>query len=438
MTAHEQNDFQTSRPTGYESNAKAASLPRDGQAEVQPNEPTAPVGEANEQQAGAPPKFLIEEDNRRAVIKVIGVGGGGCNAVQHMMNKQLYGVEFVAMNTDEQAVSELSIGTKLTIGDKITGGLGAGAKPKIGENAALEDAGQISEILEGAHMVFIAAGMGGGTGTGAAPVVARLAKEKGILTVAVVTKPFEAEGRDAAAEAGLAALKLQVDSMIVISNEKLVAISPEKCTVLDAFAAADDVLYGAVEGIADVILRPGRINTDFADVKTVMSAKGLAMMGSGQASGEERAREATEAAISCPLLDGVDINGAQGILVNVTTGPSMTMPEFQEILARVRECASDHAEIIRGWILDPEMGDELKVTIVATGLGKSLRPPSIAVDNTSLEGEPNYPDFEDPTWRRRGDAFRAQSAAPAIDPLSAPAGDIDFLDVPTFLRRQVD
>ena len=367
------------------------------------NEPTAPVGEANEQQAGAPPKFLIEEDNRRAVIKVIGVGGGGCNAVQHMMNKQLYGVEFVAMNTDEQAVSELSIGTKLTIGDKITGGLGAGAKPKIGENAALEDAGQISEILEGAHMVFIAAGMGGGTGTGAAPVVARLAKEKGILTVAVVTKPFEAEGRDAAAEAGLAALKLQVDSMIVISNEKLVAISPEKCTVLDAFAAADDVLYGAVEGIADVILRPGRINTGLRGRQDGHERQGLGNDGQrpsvwrGTRPGGHRSRHIL------PLLDGVDINGAQGILVNVTTGPSMTMPEFQEILARVRECASDHAEIIRGWILDPEMGDELKVTIVATGLGKSLRPPSIAVDNTSLEGEPNYPDFEDPTWRRRGD-----------------------------------
>ena len=437
MAAHEQSEFRTGRPVIGEPTAPAAEPPRwDGQAEVQSSQPPVTVGESNEQQAGAPPKFLIEEDDRHAVIKVVGVGGGGCNAVQYMMNKRLYGVEFVAMNTDVQALAELDIPTKLPLGDKITAGLGAGAKPKIGENAALEDADQINEILEGAHMVFIAAGMGGGTGTGAAPVVARLAREKGILTVAVVTKPFELELRDAVAEEGLAALEQQVDSMIVISNEKLQAISEETCTVDNAFSAADDVLYGAVEGIADVILRPGRINTDFADVKTVMSAKGLAMMGSGRATGEERAREATEAAISCPLLDGVDINGAQGILVNITTGPSLTMPEFQEILARVRECASDQAEIIRGWILDPEMEEELKVTVIATGLGK---PPSLAVDNTSLEREPNYPDFENPTWQRRGEALRAQSAAPAIDPLSAvPDGDIDFLDVPTFLRRQVD
>jgi len=422
MAAHEQSEFQADRPAVDEASAPPAEPP--------------PVGESNEQQAGAPPKFLIEEDDRRAVIKVIGVGGGGCNAVQYMMDKQLYGVEFVAMNTDVQALSELSIPTKLPLGDRITEGLGAGAKPKIGENAALEDADQINEILEGAHMVFIAAGMGGGTGTGAAPVVARLAREKAILTVAVVTKPFELELRDAVAETGLAALEQQVDSMIVISNEKLQAASTETCTVDNAFAAADDVLYGAVEGIADVILRPGRINTDFADVKTVMSAKGLAMMGSGRATGEERAREATEAAISCPLLDGVDINGAQGILVNITTGPSLTMPEFQEILARVRECSSDQAQIIRGWILDPEMEDELKVTVIATGLGK---PPSIAVDNTPFERAPNYPDFEDPTWRRRGEAFQAQAAAPAIDLMSAaPEGDVDYLDVPTFLRRQVD
>ena len=424
MSAHEQSEFQADRPTVGESSAPPAEPP--------------PVGGSDERQAGPPPKFLIEEDDRRAVIKVIGVGGGGCNAVQYMMDKRLYGVEFVAMNTDVQALAELSIPTKLPLGDKITEGLGAGAKPKIGENAALEDADQINEILEGAHMVFIAAGMGGGTGTGAAPVVARLAREKTILTVAVVTKPFEMELRDAEAEAGLAALEQQVDSMIVISNEKLQENSTEACTVDKAFAAADDVLYGAVEGIADVILRPGRINTDFADVKTVMSAKGLAMMGSGRATGEERAREATEAAISCPLLDGVDINGAQGILVNITTGPSLTMPEFQEILARVRECASDQAQIIRGWILDPEMEEELKVTVIATGLGKPPSP-SIAVDNTPFERPPNYPDFEDPTWRRRGEAFQAQSAAPAVDLRSAaPEGDVDYLDVPTFLRRQVD
>ena len=437
MDTQEQSNFPTNKPFDGESSAPAAApQPRDGQAEVQSSEPAVPVGDPNEQQAGSQPKFVIEEDSRRPVIKVIGIGGGGGNAVQHMMDKQLYGVEFVAMNTDVQALSKLGIGTKLPIGDKITEGLGAGAKPKIGENAALEDADQISEILEGAHMVFVAAGMGGGTGTGAAPVVARLAREKGILTVAVVTKPFEMELRDAMAEAGLAALEQQVDSMIVISNEKLYALSTEELTVENAFAAADDVLYGAVEGIADVILRPGRINTDFADVKTVMSTKGLAMMGSGRAAGKERAREATEAAISCPLLDGVDINGAQGILVNITAGPSLTIPEFQEILARVRECASDQAEIIRGWILDPKMEDDLKVTVIATGLGK---PPSLAVDNTSLEREPNYPDFEDPTWRRRGEALRAQSAAPAIDPLSAaPEGDVNYLDVPTFLRRQVD
>ncbi len=410
--------------------------PQAPQALQTAEEPDAP--QAPQQTKGDAEVFVIEdsdadEEHQGPVIKVVGVGGGGCNAVQHMAEKKLYGVDFIAMNTDKQALRKIDVEAKITIGWAITGGMGAGAKPDVGRQAALEDADRIKDLLNGANMVFIAAGMGGGTGTGAAPEVARLAKEMGVLVVAVVTMPFTSECREEDAKAGLDALMEQVDSAIVIANDNLLEHSPEKCTVLNAFGAADDVLFGAVEGIADIILKPGRINTDFADVRTVMGAKGLALMGSGCASGEDRAKQATEDAISCPLLDGVDIQGARGILVNVTSGPSLTMPEMEEILTMVRERAAPNAEIIRGWVLEPEEmdDDEVKVTIVATGLG-GKRP--TLVEHAGLTPSASPPDYEEldgPTVMRRQVAVGGGS-----EPF--PDYGEDFLDLPTFLRRQAD
>ena len=423
-----------------------ALIPRPDEAAQQPQGPQVPqvapepeAPSAAQQPKGDAAMFVIEEndaekEHQGPVIKVVGVGGGGSNAVQHMAEKNLYGVEFIAMNTDKQALEAIGVKAKLTIGWAITRGMGAGAKPDVGRQAALEDADRIKELLEGANMVFIAAGMGGGTGTGAAPEVARLAKDMGILTVGVVTMPFSSECRDEDAKVGLDALMEHVDSAIVIANDNLLEHSPEKCTVLNAFGAADDVLFGAVEGIADIILKPGRINTDFADVRTVMGAKGLALMGSGCATGEERAKQATEEAISCPLLDGVDIHGARGILVNVTSGPSLTMPEMEEILTMVRERAAQNAEIIRGWVLEPEMeDDEVKVTIVATGLGAAARPPTLVENTGPASGSPpDYDELDGPAVMRRQVSVAGGAAEPAAD-----YGE-DFLDLPTFLRRQAD
>ncbi len=377
-----------------------------------------------------------------AVIKVVGVGGGGCNAVQHMLNKRLSGVDFIGINTDVQALSTLKLEKKLAIGGSITGGLGAGAKPEVGRQAALEDAERIGEHLEGAHMVFVAAGMGGGTGTGAAPEVARLAREKGILTVAVVTRPFELENRDAVAEEGLARLREVTDSLIVIANDKLRAMNGGDMMLLDAFASADDVLLGAVEGIADLVLKPGIMNVDFADVRTVMTEMGSAMMGTGSATGESRARQATKAAIDCPLLDGVEIRDAGAFLVNITSS-AITMAEFEDVLSMVRERASEHANIIRGWVLDDDIADTLKVTIVATGLGRSTdvqQPPVRPVESVrnpiSYDQPPNFPELEAPTWERMSKARQARAAASG----AAPAMDREFelLDVPGFLQRQAD
>ncbi len=312
---------------------------------------------------------LVDSGPQSAIIKVIGVGGGGGNAIQHMLSRGIEGVDFIAANTDAQALKSLDAKTTLQIGGAFTKGLGAGANPEIGRQAALEDRDRIAEVLSGADMVFITAGMGGGTGTGAAPVVAEIARELEILTVAVVTKPFRFEKRTVVADAGIAQLSRFVDSLITIPNEKLLAVLGERTSMLAAFAAANDVLLGAVQGIADLIIRPGMINVDFADVRTVMSEMGMAMMGTGRAKGENRARDAAEAAIRSPLLEDIDLHGARGILVNVTAGPDLTIGEFADVGETIDEFASEQATVVVGTVIDPDMKDELKVTVVATGLG---------------------------------------------------------------------
>jgi cell division protein FtsZ len=314
---------------------------------------------------------LVDNVPQNAIIKVIGIGGGGGNAVSHMLSSEIDGVEFVCANTDAQALRGMEARSVIQLGAQITKGLGAGANPNVGREAALEDRAQIESILQGADMVFITAGMGGGTGTGAAPIVAEVAREMGILTVAVVTKPFPFEGRKrmAIAEQGLKELAEHVDSLITIPNEKLLPVLGKNCSLLTAFSTANDVLLGAVQGIADLITRPGMINVDFADVRTVMSEMGMAMMGTGVARGEDRAREAAEAAVRSPLLEDVDLRGAKGILVNITAGLDMNLGEFSEVGNTIEEFASDNATVVIGTVIDPEMSDELKVTVVATGLG---------------------------------------------------------------------
>ncbi|MCB1647787.1 MAG: cell division protein FtsZ, partial [Pseudomonadales bacterium] len=332
---------------------------------------------------------LVDNAPVNAVIKVIGVGGGGGNAVEHMVCRDVTGVDFICANTDAQALHNLSAKILLQLGTDVTKGLGAGANPNMGKEAAIEDKELIAEALQGADMVFITAGMGGGTGTGAAPVVAEIAKSLNILTVAVVTKPFSFEGkkRMRLAEAGIAELSQHVDSLITIPNEKLLTIMGEDTPLLQAFGAVDDVLLGAVQGIADLIIRPGMINVDFADVRTVMSEMGMAMMGSGVASGPERAREAAEAAIRSPLLEDVDLDGARGILVNIAAGVDISLGEFSQVGDTVEEFASDNATVVIGTVIDPEMGDKMRVTVVATGLGKEeAEPPKTVVDNTRQRG----------------------------------------------------
>ena len=382
--------------------------------------------------------FTFEEvEPQNAVIKVIGIGGGGGNAVEHMVNKSLPGVEFVAMNTDLQALGALNVPIKVAIGTSVTKGLGAGANPETGRQAAVEEAARISEMLEDADMVFIAAGMGGGTGTGAAPVVAKMAREKNILTVAVVTRPFAHERRDAQADAGLDQLAEYVDSLITISNDKLKDADPS-FTLMNAFAAANDVLLGAVEGISDLIVSHGVINVDFADVQTVMGIKGTAMMGTGRASGESRARRAVETAIDCPLLDDIDMRDARGVLLNVTASPSFGPDEFEEINGMINEIASDKATFIGGLVFDEAMEDEVKVTIVATGLADQVRgttagpraPRAVAI---SVDGD--YSEYDQPPSRRRSirdERHREPARSTVADT------DPEFLDLPTFLRRQAD
>lgn len=322
-----------------------------------------------------------------AVIKVIGVGGGGGNAVEHMVRERIEGVEFFAVNTDAQALRKTAVGQTIQIGSGITKGLGAGANPEVGRNAADEDREALRAALDGADMVFIAAGMGGGTGTGAAPVVAEVAKDLGILTVAVVTKPFNFEGkkRMAFAEQGITELSKHVDSLITIPNDKLLKVLGRGISLLDAFGAANDVLKGAVQGIAELITRPGLMNVDFADVRTVMSEMGYAMMGSGVASGEDRAEEAAEMAISSPLLEDIDLSGARGVLVNITAGFDLRLDEFETVGNTIRAFASDNATVVIGTSLDPDMNDELRVTVVATGIGMDKRPEITLVTNKQVQ-----------------------------------------------------
>jgi cell division protein FtsZ len=389
---------------------------------------------------------LAEDLPQSAVIKVIGVGGGGGNAVQHMVANNVEGVEFICANTDSQALRKVDARSVIQLGGAVTKGLGAGANPEVGRQAALEDRDRIAEAISGADMIFITAGMGGGTGTGGAPVVAEVAKELGILTVAVVTKPFPFEGkkRSVIAEQGLAQLAESVDSLITIPNEKLLSVLGKNSSLLDAFSAANDVLLGAVQGIADLIMRPGMINVDFADVRTVMSEMGQAMMGTGSASGDNRAREAAEMAIGSPLLEDVDLQGARGILVNVTAGLDLSLGEFTEVGEVIEEFASEHATVVVGTVIDPELNDELRVTVVATGLGikQSSEKPKKVVDNTvapatTVKKVPttaaDYAELDKPAHVRQQAA-----AAQAHKVESAKAKDMDYLDIPAFLRRQAD
>lgn len=402
---------------------------------------------------------LVENMAPNAIIKVIGVGGGGGNAVAHMVSNNVDGVEFITANTDSQAIKNCGAKLQLQLGNNVTKGLGAGANPEVGRQAALEDRERLMDALEGADMVFITAGMGGGTGTGAAPVVAQLAKEMGILTVAVVTKPFPFEGRRRMQVAlkGIEELSHHCDSLITIPNEKLITVLGRNATMVQAFRAANDVLLGAVQGIADLIVRPGLINVDFADVRTVMSEMGLAMMGSGAAKGDDRAQAAAEAAVLNPLLDDVNLQGANGILVNITAGPDFTMAEFDEVGRTVEAFASEDATIVIGTVLDPDMQDEVRVTVVATGLnraagrqgkpGEGNRAPIQLVRNATT-GQPEFP-IEDavassstssvPSFTntlRSGSASTDTSSSSSAAP--ADFGPDSYLDIPAFLRRQAD
>ncbi len=381
---------------------------------------------------------LMDSYSQNAVIKVIGIGGGGGNAVQHMVEADIEGVEFVCANTDAQALTNMNSRTTLQLGNSITKGLGAGANPDIGRQAAMEDRDRIIECIEGSDMLFITAGMGGGTGTGAAPVVAQVAKEMGILTVAIVTKPFPFEGgkRLSVADRGLKELGQYVDSLITIPNEKLLSVLGKEISLLNAFKAANGVLQGAVQGIAELITRPGLINVDFADVRTVMSEMGMAMMGSGSSSGQDRAREAAESAIHSPLLEDIDLMGARGILVNVTAGLDLSIGEFEEVGNTIKEFASNDATVVVGTVIDPEMHDELRVTVVATGLGAEEakleeKSEPVQLVQRNKRGEVNYAELERPAVIRK-------KAASDPTPPPASADDLDYLDIPAFLRRQAD
>ena len=382
---------------------------------------------------------LMDGYSESAVIKVIGIGGGGGNAVVHMMEAGIEGVEFICANTDAQALKRARVRTGIQIGCNITKGLGAGANPDIGRQAAMEDRDRLQEVMQGADMLFITAGMGGGTGTGAAPVIAQLAKELGVLTVAVVTKPFEWEGRKrmGVAEHGITELGRYVDSLITIPNQKLLTVLGSDTSLLEAFGAGNEVLQGAVQGIAELITREGLINVDFADVRTVMSEMGMAMIGAGSASGEGRAREAADAAISSPLLEDINLANANGVLVNVTSGPDLSIGEFQEVGETVKRFASEDATVVVGTVVDPEMVDELRVTVVATGLGRG---PSIAERSRAVRSKPRALE------RRTNPQDYGQFDRPAVDRKRAVGDDVSdasedmqqLLDIPAFLRRQAD
>lgn len=377
---------------------------------------------------------LVDSQHDRAVIKVIGIGGGGGNAVEHMVAEQVDGVEFICANTDSQALKHSNATVHLQLGEQLTKGLGAGADPDIGRQAAEEDSERIKEALHGADMVFITAGMGGGTGTGAAPVIAEIAKEMGILTVAVVTKPFSFEGkqRALAAETGMQQLAQHVDSLITIPNNKLLSVLGKNISLINAFKAANNVLLGAVQGIADLITRPGLINVDFADVRTVMSEMGMAMMGTGSASGDERAKQAAEAAIASPLLEDVNFAGAKGILVNITSGLDMSIGEFEEVGDVIKGFISDDATVVVGTVICPEMSDGLRVTVIVTGLGHDSNQSggTVRLETNKKDGSLDYQQFDRPA------VIRKQSGAAKAN--AQQQADVDYLDIPAFLRRQED
>jgi cell division protein FtsZ len=382
---------------------------------------------------------IINNETQEAIIKVIGVGGCGSNAVDHMIQNGMQGVEFISMNTDAQALKGNRAPTLLQLGAGITKGLGAGANPEIGREAALEDRDRIAEMIQGADMLFITAGMGGGTGTGAAPVVAQVAKEMGILTVAVVSKPFAFEGkRLIAAKAGMEALAQHVDSLIVIPNDKLMMVLGNDISMLDAFKAANDVLYGAVAGIAEVINCPGLVNVDFADVRTVMSEMGMAMMGSAIATGVDRARVAAERAVSSPLLEDVSLSGARGILVNITASSSLKMREVHEVMNTIKDLTAEDATIIVGTVIDENMTEDLRVTMVATGLGNLVgqsqsqsTPLTVVHSRTGTDDRDSIYSVEEPAVMRTGRRSNATVAAMR-------QSGIDPMDIPAFLRRQAD
>jgi cell division protein FtsZ len=388
-------------------------------------------------------EIIDEAPEEGAIIKVIGVGGCGGNAVEHMITRGLSGVEFMCANTDAQALKRSTARTQLQLGSTLTRGLGAGARPEIGRDAAMEDRDRIAGMIEGADMLFITAGMGGGTGTGAAPVIADIAKSLGILTVAVVTRPFKFEGkRQRVASAGIEELTKKVDSLIVIPNDKLMEVLGEDVSMLEAFAAANDVLHGAVSGIAEVINNPGLVNVDFADVRTVMSEVGMAMMGSATAGGADRARSAAQQAVKSPLLEDVNLAGARGVLVNVTASAGLKMKEYHEVMNTIKEFTAEDAMVIVGTVLDEAMEDRLRVTMIATGLGGAVvatrRPPKLEVletvvertgtDNVGMRVETiDYDKLDQPAVVRRG-RHAVSAPSPAFDPS----------EIPAFLRKQAD
>lgn len=375
--------------------------------------------------------FELEEAKDNAKIKVIGLGGGGSNAINRMMEARFTGVEFIVANTDLQALRASPAPVKLQLGARLTMGLGAGADPEVGKNAALEDREQIKKLLDGADMVFVTAGLGGGTGTGSAPIVAATAKEMGILTVAVVTKPFAFEGRRRSqqAEAGLAELRGVVDTLIIIPNQRLLAVVDRGTPLVEAFKVADTVLLQAVQGISDLILVPGLINLDFADVRTIMAGMGMALMGAGVGKGEHRALDAAQKAIASPLLDETSIDGARGILINFTGGSDLSLHEVEEAARIVQEAAHEEAHIIFGAVIDPSLQDEVRITVIATGFSerKEANQPSGKVVDMQRPPRPGAPATN--VWRRRVPAdIRAEADGPTEEDL----------DVPAFLRRQAD
>ena len=394
---------------------------------------------------------IVDNVPQSAVIKVFGVGGGGGNAVEHMAgNSNIEGVDFICANTDSQALNSLTSKTLLQLGTGVTKGLGAGAHPEVGRQAAMEDKDRITEVLKGADMVFITAGMGGGTGTGAAPVVAQIAKEMGILTVAVVTKPFPFEGKKRAriADAGLEELSQHVDSLITIPNEKLLSVLGEQTSLVEAFAAANDVLEGAVKGIAELIVNPGMMNVDFADIRTVMSEMGMAMMSTGEASGENRAYEAVQAALHSKLLEDINLQGAKGILVNITAGPNLSLGEFSTVGDTIEEFASDNATVVTGTVIDERLGDTLRVTIVATGIGSdttlTLVPPLSVEQPSSLavpaqEPTHEYVELEQPVHQAESHTAKPKYRKMEVEAVLEDGElNMEYLDIPAFLRRQAD